>query len=296
MLANFIDSSISILANVKKKLAGQPAFDIKRYFSLPITAMEKLSAIYSLAPDRAELLLTTLHDGLQQGLPEQFYFFHAEILANAIYPKYRFSDYARIHLEDEDFLQYYQHFMDTNNWHSFDRKYTLAQLIKLTKNLTGDFAECGTYKGASAYLMCVAAKNTNRLVHLFDSFEGLSDPGTYDGNYWESGRFKTSESEVLQNLSEFTNYRAYKGWIPDRFIEVANRQFSFLHIDVDLYQPTLDSLKFFYERMEKKGILLFDDYGFKTCPGAKLAIDEFFEKLPEPIIMLPTGQAFGIKN
>ena len=36
-----------------------------------------------------------------------------------------------------------------------------------------------------------------------------------------------------------------KGWIPSRFEEVKDKNFSFVHIDVDLYQPTLDSLNFF---------------------------------------------------
>ena len=30
--------------------------------------------------------------------------------------------------------------------------------------------------------------------------------------------------------------------------------------------------------------MLFDDYGFATCPGARRAIDEFFADKPEPII------------
>jgi hypothetical protein len=59
-----------------------------------------------------------------------------------------------------------------------------------------------------------------------------------------------------------------------------------------LYQPTLDSVVFFYPRMNRGGLMLFDDYGFATCPGARRAIDEFFTDKPEPIIDLPTGQAF----
>jgi hypothetical protein len=59
-----------------------------------------------------------------------------------------------------------------------------------------------------------------------------------------------------------------------------------------LYQPTFASVSFFYPRMNSGGLMLFDDYGFATCPGARRAIDEFFADKPEPIIDLPTGQAF----
>ena len=42
--------------------------------------------------------------------------------------------------------------------------------------------------------------------------------------------------------------------------------------------------------------MICDDYGFVTCPGAKKAMDEFFEDKAEPVIMLTTGQAFIIKQ
>ena len=74
---------------------------------------------------------------------------------------------------------------------------------------------------------------------------------------------------VQTNLKQFGFIRYYKGWIPDRLDEVKERTFSFVHIDVDLYQPTFDSFKFFYPRLLKNGIMVFDDYGCMRFPGAK---------------------------
>ena len=49
-----------------------------------------------------------------------------------------------------------------------------------------------------------------------------------------------------KNLNQFPQrYQLFKGWIPDRFDEIALKKFCLVHIDVDLYQPTLDSLNFF---------------------------------------------------
>jgi hypothetical protein len=76
---------------------------------------------------------------------------------------------------------------------------------------------------------------------------------------------------------------------------VADITFSFVHLDVDLYQPTHDSLAFFYPRMVTGGIIVCDDYGFDSCPGAKKALDDFFRD-KEEIINVPTGQAFVIKK
>ena len=40
------------------------------------------------------------------------------------------------------------------------------------------------------------------------------------------------ESLVRDRLSAFENISIHKGWIPERFPDVANRRFAFVHIDV----------------------------------------------------------------
>ena len=90
--------------------------------------------------------------------------------------------------------------------------------------------------------------------------------------------------------------RYYKGWIPARFAEVSDRKFSFVHIDVDLYQPTRDTLDFFYERVSPGGVIVCDDYGSVLCPGARKALDEFMSDKPESLFHIPTGQSLVVKR
>lgn len=220
----------------------------------------------------------------------------AERLANKIYPRYKFSEFGRIFLYDEAFIQYYESFHKTRNFHSFDRKYALNQLIKLTLSLDGDTAECGVYEGASSYLICRRTSGLEKAHHVFDSFEGLSPPSLEDGDYWRKGDLSCGEETIRDNLKMFTDVHYYKGWIPTRFQEVSDVMFCFVHLDIDLYQPTWDSLNFFYERMVPGGIILCDDYGFSTCPGAKKAMDSYCSDKPEAIISLPTGQGFIMKK
>jgi len=223
-------------------------------------------------------------------------YFLAEKLSSAIYPKYRFSEFGRIYLEDEQFLQDYLRF-DRVNFHSFDRKYFLRELVKMIVPLNSDTAECGVFHGASSYLICsVMQGQPGRKHHLFDSFEGLSQPESGDGNYWSKGDLNVDIDTVKSNLSEFNFVEYHKGWIPDTFAEAKQTNFSFVHIDVDLYQPTYDSVAFFYDRMVKGGVILCDDYGFTSCHGATRAFDEFFSDKPECIVNVPTGQAFVIKG
>jgi hypothetical protein len=263
--------------------------------SLLIKNIKLIHKLEKIKPGFANKILRALNSAFSEKNNEYLTYQAAEMVSSEIYPKYKFSEYSRIFLEDEHFIQYYEGIMDLNNWHSLDRKYTLNELMKLCLKLDGDVAECGTYKGASAYLMCKMFLNSEKRIHLFDSFEGLSTPSEKDGEYWSGGNLSVSEIHVNATLKDFNNYSLYKGWIPDRFEEVSNNHFCFIHIDVDLYEPTLNSLTFFYDRLIKGGVILMDDYGFNTCPGAKEAADLFFRN-KEPIIKLPTGQAFIIKQ
>ncbi|CAN1568661.1 Macrocin-O-methyltransferase [Burkholderiaceae bacterium] len=223
-------------------------------------------------------------------------FFLAERLSNLIYPTYKFSDFGRIFLEDEQFLTEYKSFFPGQiNWHSLDRKFALSQLLRGIKHIPGDTAECGAFEGASSFFMCKEIKNTSKNHYVFDSFEGLSCPDTVDGSFWSQGDFAVSDSVISKNLSCFNNVKFFKGWIPQCFPNSIGN-FCFVHIDVDLYQPTLDSLVYFYPKVNSGGIILCDDYGFEWCVGAKKAFDEFFSDKPEEVVHLPTGQALVIKR
>lgn len=236
-----------------------------------------------------------LFSGLLRG-EEYSRFILAETVCRMIYPRYKFSEYGRVFLEDSEFLAWYRQRVSQWNFHSLDRKFTLRELLGLVRQVPGDTAECGVFQGASSQIICQQCTRTGKHHHVFDSFEGISIPELVDGNSWQKGDLCADEETVRQNLQQFSDVHYYRGWIPERFPETAGTIFSFVHIDVDLYQPTKASVEFFYGRLAPGGIMLFDDYGFRSCPGARLAIDEFFRQKPEPVIRLTTGQAFVIKR
>lgn len=217
------------------------------------------------------------------------------MLAKHVAPSYVLTDYAKIWFEDETFLERFDGLVGSDNRASADRKFQLQSLLRLVDKLPGDTAECGVYKGASSWFICNHMRGLDKVHHAFDSFEGLSQPSTRDGDYWELGRFATSEDDARENLAGF-DVAFHKGWIPDCFAEVADLQFCFVHIDVDLYQPTFDSVAFFYPRLVPGGIILLDDYGFLTCPGAKGAVGDAMSNSPDPVIDLSSGQGLVIKG
>ena len=181
-----------------------------------------------------------------------------------------------------------------------DRCYTLYRLCQHSLNLEGDFAECGVYKGGTAYVIAYAMKENShqdRPLHLFDTFQGLPSIADADPAGHKSGMFgDVSVDDVERYLRGFPFAVFHPGLIPDTLDEVKDDRFALVHIDVDLYETVKDCCGFFYDRMTKGGIMIFDNYGFYPYKDTeKRAVDEFFDDKPEIPIPLPTGQCIVIK-
>ncbi|MCA9052514.1 MAG: class I SAM-dependent methyltransferase [Planctomycetaceae bacterium] len=217
---------------------------------------------------------------------------------HTLVPDYRFKWPQMEWWQDQDFTAYLRRFRETGGMNA-DRRWMLHQLLRLVAAIPGDTAECGVYQGSSSFLICAANRaqaEHQRTHHLFDSFEGLSRPDAVDGVHWTQGDLSSPLELAQQNLAEFSETRFHKGWIPETFAAVEGARFCFAHIDVDLYQPTRDSLAFFYDRTNPGGIILCDDYGFTSCPGATQAVDEFLTDRPEQMISLSGGGGFLIRG
>lgn len=197
-------------------------------------------------------------------------------------------------LNDPDFIA------TQDNWRvkgvPIDRRFFLWQLGKLCRLLPGATADCGIAYGTSTYFFLTGLGPRDKAHYIFDSFEGLSTPQPVDGATWAKGDIRVEEDVVRNNLKSFDRCRYFKGWIPSRFAELPEEIYAFVHIDVDLYQPTFDCLKYFYTRLCPGGIILGDDYGFTSCPGARKAFDEFFADKPEMLFEIPNGQVMIVKR
>ena len=85
---------------------------------------------------------------------------------------------------------------------------------------------------------------------------------------------------LLKKVSKLNNIHLNKGWIPNVLKIEADRKYSFVHIDVDLFEPTFYAHKYFFERLSPGGIIVCDDYGYNIFPGAAKAVEEFVSSIP----------------
>lgn len=157
-----------------------------------------------------------------------------------------------------------------------------------TRRCSGDVAECGVYRGGTARILAEIVPD--RTVHLFDTFSGMPsiDPNK---DLHKVGDFADTSLEAVRHyLAAYRNVNCVQGLIPASLACIVDRHFSFVHIDLDIYSSIKSASEFFYPRMQPGGILLFDDYGYPSCPGARAAVDEFFADKPEVGLTMVTGQ------
>jgi O-methyltransferase len=181
-----------------------------------------------------------------------------------------------------------------------DRCYILYSLARQALHLNGDFWECGVYKGGTAAMLAEvvvrAASPTPCRVHLFDTFSGMPESNP-DRDLHQQGDFADTSLEAVKEIvgrSEVVSY--HPGVIPGTFQGLEYSRIALAHIDVDLYQSVLDCCRFIFPRVVPGGFMIFDDYGFPTCPGARAAVDEYFNQTITYPLVLPTGQAIVFKS
>jgi hypothetical protein len=210
---------------------------------------------------------------------------------------------------DRDFHQKYDRALASTQMRDVvmrrQRYYSFPSLLRGIADAPGDVCEVGCYRGLSAHLIASTLREMGKQArfHLCDSFEGLSEFSAVDRSDFHDmdrpekrRKYMCSLEIVRQNLREFDFIEYHKGWIPEPFTALVDRRFCFVHLDVDLYQPTRDSFEFFYPRLVTNGVMVFDDYGSVKFPGARQALDECLSRVHDAfLVSLPAGQAFLIK-
>jgi O-methyltransferase len=176
---------------------------------------------------------------------------------------------------------------------SAERAWTVYSLARQALNASGDFFEAGVYRGGTARLLrrILDRAAEPRHLHLFDTFAGMPQTDPVKDRHRRHDFDDTSIDSVAAFVGWEEKIVYNKGLIPDTFGESGDLRFAFSHVDVDIHKSVLDCCRFLYPRTAMGGVIVFDDYGFPSCPGARQAVDEFFADKPEYPLVLRSGQA-----
>jgi O-methyltransferase len=178
---------------------------------------------------------------------------------------------------------------------SLERVITLIRAVQYAVSLEGEFVECGVWKGGSMMAVALSLLNlgrTDRVLRLYDTFEGMSAPTEKDVRYdgiQVAELLKSADTDawiwaragldvVKQNL-ESTGYPSSQikyvaGKVEETIPSDVPEKICLLRLDTDWYESTRHELVHLYPQLVSGGILIIDDYGHYR--GAKKAVDEYF--------------------
>lgn len=171
-----------------------------------------------------------------------------------------------------------------------DRLHVLWETVRNVARLGLPAVEVGTYRGGSAYFIAGAFRTSlgrDIEFHVFDTFEGHAEEtiSAADATHHPAGHFgDAAADDVREYLSAYDDLHVHVGNVMETMFDVMDKQFGFVHIDVDLRIPTAACLEFFGQRVPVGGALVVDDYGAKKCPGVKTAVTKY--------LRTPAGQRF----
>lgn len=183
------------------------------------------------------------------------------------------------------------------------RLYSTMQFAHHAASLpAGDVIECGCWNGHSAVAIgnVLATNGFSERFHVFDSFEGgLSEFKPEDESFFALTD-KEKQAQVKHFVSDFDFVKGvtdqfqfvelHRGWIPQVFSTFTPRPVRFVHVDVDMYEPTKAALEFFWPMLVEGGCIVVDDYNHSVFEGATKAVDEFLaDKHPKLVYKVPMG-------
>ncbi len=183
---------------------------------------------------------------------------------------------------------------------SLERMYALYKAIEhaVARGIDGDVVECGVWKGGTAMLMASALADfgqTDRLIYLYDTYEGMVDPTGEDVDYddvtprqrlnrlnmtsfgeWCCAPLDEVRSNMARTAYPIDRFVFVKGRVEQTIPRVLPEAICLLHLDTDWYASTRHELRHLYPLLGHGGALSIDDYGHWR--GCRRAVDEYFQE------------------
>ncbi|MFH0899279.1 MAG: TylF/MycF/NovP-related O-methyltransferase [Pseudomonadota bacterium] len=181
-----------------------------------------------------------------------------------------------------------------------------VELFKMTLGIPGDIAELGVFRGLGLMtwanlLEAYCVGDRTKTVWGFDNWQGFTELLPEDGKteslvQKHAGGFSPRQyyQELADAIAIFDEDR-FVPWKPRIKLVVGDIEqtvgefcqenpgirFSLVHFDCDLYKPTKAALEALWPRIQRGGVVLFDEYGIPEWPGETKAVDELLEQHPE---------------
>ena len=160
----------------------------------------------------------------------------------------------------------------------------ILALAQKCLDVSGDYVEMGCYKGDTSLLLADIAKDSEKKLWIYDSFEGLPEKKEVDqsvmGVLFRGGELAVTKREVKQRFlrANLPVPVIKKAWFSELVENDLPEQIAFAFLDGDFYESIKDSIKLVAPKMSDGGVMVVHDYTNPALPGVKRAVDEWMQK------------------
>lgn len=179
------------------------------------------------------------------------------------------------------------------------RCYELWTLGKQLCSIPGDYLEVGVWKGGTGALLASSMHNIpDKHCFLADTFQGVVKAGDADTVY-AGGEHSDTSPEIVTNLLNglgLSNFSLLEGVFPDQTGNQLNGQLALVHCDVDVYSSAKAVVEWALPKLNRGGVIIFDDYGFSGCEGVTRLVNQLRTSRELLFIHNLNGHAILIKR
>jgi O-methyltransferase len=188
--------------------------------------------------------------------------------------------------------------LGTFMWRSAMIYYLVNLTINKIKPKHFKYVECGVGDGITAYVVMSLLDKKSGVFHrwssyLCDLWKDSKTPKFGLEKNLEGVFDQLSFNRTEKNLSKFSSDQYFiHGELPTSLEKYGTELYdlSFIHIDLNFSEPTIRCVEHLYPRLQKGGVILFDDYGWSPHPQTRDLLRKFIQK-NGTFMMFPTGQA-----
>ena len=196
---------------------------------------------------------------------------------------------------------------------SMERLWAVIQATKyiIKNNIEGDLVECGVWRGGCSLAMAMTLSDfkSNKKVHLFDTFAGMTKPTNFDVTRYGKYAFDKFNLMQKENHNEWCyasiedvyaqfkkhSLEDYAFFIKGDVLQTLQQkdnlpnQISLLRLDTDWYESTKIEMETLFPKLQENGILLIDDYG--DWEGSRKAVDDYLRQNKHNSLLFMTDKS-----
>jgi len=151
----------------------------------------------------------------------------------------------------------------------------LWQLCRMT-DPQGSILEIGSYRGGGALHLSNACPK--RKIYVCDSFQGFETLHPNLDKSFDMSMFVATSKQAVGRLFESRQrkHEVIDGFFPASCVGRKIAPVSFVHLDVDIYKATIESLVYLEKKkiLMNKPLIVLDDF-HRTAEGVNQAVAEF---------------------